>query len=42
MKLQQETNNVERKKNLREENEQEKERKFEIHLLKKKEKHRGH
>ncbi|HEY8889185.1 MAG TPA: DUF2992 family protein [Clostridium sp.] len=42
MKLQQETNKVERKKISREENEQEKERQFAIHERKKKEKHRGH
>ncbi|MBU3169938.1 YjdF family protein [Clostridium estertheticum] len=42
MKLQQESNIVERKKNSKDENEQEKERQFAMHELKKKEKHRGH
>ncbi|MEW9053973.1 MAG: YjdF family protein [Neobacillus sp.] len=42
MKLQHETNKLERRKNSREKNEQEKERQFELRQQKKKEKHKGH
>lgn len=42
MKLQYEQNKTERRKNSREKNEQGKERKFQLHQRKKKEKHKGH
>lgn len=42
MKLQHETNKLERRINSREKNEQEKERKFELRQQNKKEKHKGH
>lgn len=42
MKLQYEQNKTERRKNMREKDEEGKERKFQLHQRKKKEKHKGH